>query len=68
MAYYSRNQFKRLTTRRLPWKKQKTLAMLANRRQYLREFDPSATSETEIMTEGGIYLITEGTGNYIATG
>ena len=68
MAYYSRNQFKRLTTRRLPWKKQKTLAMLDNRRQYFREFDPSATSETEIMTEGGIYLITEGTGNYIATG
>ncbi len=68
MAYYSRNQFKRLTTRRLPWKKQKTLAMLANRKQYFREFDPSATSETEIMTEGSIYLITEGTGNYIATG
>ena len=42
--------------------------MLANRGQYFREFDPSATSEEEIMTEGSIYLITEGTGNYIATG
>ena len=68
MAYYSRNQFKRLTTRRLQWKKQKTLAMLANRGHYFRDSHPSATSGEEIITEGGIYLITEGTGNYIATG
>jgi hypothetical protein len=44
---------------RLQWRKQKTLAMLANKRQWEREFDPTQTSATEITTENGIYLATE---------
>lgn len=67
MSYYSRNQFKRLTTKNLQWRKQKTLAMLANRRQEQRG-GPAGSWQEEIMTESGIFLITEGTGNYIATG
>jgi len=47
--------------RRLHWKKQKTLAMLANRRQWLREFDPTESSAQEIEMEhlSGYYLVTE---------
>ena len=46
---------------RLHWRKQKTLAMLANRRQWLREFDPSESSAQEIEMEhlAGYYLVTE---------
>ena len=44
---------------RLQWRKQKTLAMLANKRQWEREFDPTQTAATEITTENGIYLATE---------
>ena len=33
--------------------------MLANRRQWGREFDPTQTSATEIQTENGFYLATE---------
>ena len=46
---------------RLHWRKQKTLAMLANRRQWLREFDPAETSAYEIEMEhlSGFYLVTE---------
>lgn len=44
---------------KLHWKKQKTLAALANRRQWLREFDPTETSALEIQLEQGGYLITE---------
>ena len=33
--------------------------MLANRRQWGREFDPTQTTETEIQTENGFYLATE---------
>ncbi len=44
---------------RLQWRKQKTLAMLANKRQWEREFDPTQTAVTEITTENGIYLATE---------
>lgn len=44
---------------RLQWRKQKTLAMLANKRQWEREFDPTQTSATEITTENGMYLATE---------
>jgi hypothetical protein len=41
------------------WRKAKTLAMLANRRQWQMEFNPLASSEVEIITEAGVYLITE---------
>ena len=44
---------------RLQWKKQKTLAMLANRRQWNQEFDPTFTTSTEFTTENGLYLATE---------
>ena len=45
---------------RLHWRKQKTLAMLANRRQWLREFDPVESSAYEILLENGTdYLVTE---------
>ena len=44
---------------RMYWRKQKTLAMLANKRQWEREFDPTQTSATEITTENGVYLATE---------
>ena len=45
---------------RLPWRKSKTLATLANRRQWLREFDPTESSELEIQTEDGLsYIRTE---------
>ena len=48
-------------TRRLHWKKAKTLAMLANRRQWDREFLPSVTTAIEIEMEhlSGYYLVTE---------
>ena len=58
---------------RLPWRKQKTLAMLANRRQWLRDFDVNESSAIEIEMEhiSGSYLITEASDsaspNYIIT-
>ncbi len=42
---------------RLPWRKAKTLAMLANRRQWQRDFDPAESTELEIQTEDGNYYI-----------
>ena len=47
--------------RRLQWRKAKTLAMLANRRQWQREFLPVFTSAYEIEMEHiiGSYLVTE---------
>ena len=46
--------------KRHPWRKAKTLAMLANRRQWQREFDPAESTELEIKTEDGIsYIRTE---------
>ena len=47
--------------RRLQWRKGKTLAMLANRRQWNMEFLPSLTSAYEIEMEhlAGYYLVTE---------
>jgi len=44
---------------RLPWRKQKTLAMLANKRQWQREFDPINTPETEITTGEGWAIVTQ---------
>ena len=56
---------------RLTWKKQKTLAILANKRQWEREFDPDETSAQEIELEQGGYLVIESsisaTPNYIIT-
>ena len=47
---------------RLHWQKQKLLTILANRRQWLREFDPSESAAYEIEMEHitGVYLITQG--------
>ncbi len=45
---------------RLPWRKQKTLAMLANKRQWEREFDPIESSAIELLSEDGAsYIRTE---------
>ena len=45
---------------RLHWKKQKLLTVLANRRQWDREFLPSITTAVEILLENGTdYLVTE---------
>ena len=43
------------------WKKSKTLAMLANRRQWQREFHPPHTAAQEIEMEhlSGYYLVIE---------
>ena len=54
------------------WKRKKTFAMLANKRQWEREFDPDESSALEIEIEqGGYYIITEAsssaTPNYIIT-
>ena len=60
-------------SRRLHWKKAKTLAMLANKRQWLREFDVDESTAYEIEMEhlAGYYLITEASSssspNYIIT-
>ena len=45
--------------KKMYWRKSKTLAMLANRRQWNVEFNPLYTPETEITTEAGVYLATE---------
>lgn len=45
---------------RLPWRKAKTLAMLANKRQWEREFDPIESNELELLSEDGVsYIRTE---------
>ena len=44
---------------RLNWRKQKTLAMLSNKRQWEREFDPNESSALEIELEQGGYLVRE---------
>ena len=55
------------------WKRRKTFAMLNNRKQWLRDFDPAETAAYEIEMEHltGVYLITQssdaGTPNYIIT-
>ena len=41
------------------WKRQKTFAMVANKRQWEREFDPTQTTALEIQAENGFYLATE---------
>ena len=57
---------------KLFWRKAKALAMLANRRQWQRDFDPTETAAYEIEIEqGGYYIITEASSsavpNYIIT-
>ena len=44
---------------RLNWRKQKTLAVLANRRQWNEEFNPDYSSAQEIELEQGGYLVRE---------
>jgi hypothetical protein len=45
---------------RMYWKKKKLLTVLANRRQWLREFDPVESSAYEILLENGTdYLVIE---------
>ena len=58
---------------RLYWKKRKALGMIANKRQWEREFDPIETSAQEILMEHLTkhYLVTQasisGTPTYIIT-
>ena len=44
---------------RMHWRKQKTLTMLANRRQWEREFGVTASAAYEIEMEQGGYLVIE---------
>ena len=56
---------------KLSWKRQKTFARLANKRQWERDFDPNESSAQEIELEQGGYLVREssvsGTPTYIIT-
>ena len=58
---------------KLHWKKKKLLTILANRRQWQREFDPAESAAQEIEMEhlSGYYLAIEAsdpaTPNYIIT-
>ena len=45
--------------RPLMWRKQKALAQLQNRRQWMRDFDPTETLAVEIALENGNYLVDE---------
>jgi len=54
------------------WKKQKSIGMYLNRRQWEREFDPTQSAPREIEIEqGGSYIVIESsqaaTPNYIIT-
>ncbi len=58
--------------KKMNWKKKKSIGMYLNRRQWEREFDPTASSPREIEIEqGGYFVITESsnsaTPNYIIT-
>jgi len=46
---------------KLPWRKAKTLAMLANRRQW-KEGIPTYSTPVELITEAGAFLLTETSG------
>ena len=50
---------------KMHWRKQKTLASLANRRQWEREYVPPLTPPMEIEMEhlSGYYLVTEASGS-----
>jgi len=45
--------------KRHPWRKAKTLAMLANRRQWRSDSLPAYSAEVEIQAENGAFLFTE---------
>ena len=49
------------------WKKKKLLTILANKRQWEREFSPSATLETEIALENGDYLVIQASVDHAPT-
>tara|TARA_R110002167_G_scaffold361595_1_gene580073 strand:+ start:604 stop:777 length:174 start_codon:yes stop_codon:yes gene_type:complete len=50
------------------WKRKKLLTILANKRQWQREFDPTETSQMEILLENGIdYLVTQASVDYAPT-
>ena len=50
------------------WKKKKLLTILANRRQWQRDFDPVETAAYEIEIEqGGYYIITEASSSSVPT-
>ena len=58
--------------KKMNWKKKKSIGMYLNRRQWEREFDPTASSPREIEIEqDGYFVITESsnsaTPNYIIT-
>ena len=61
MASKTRPLVKRFPpVRRLHWKKKKLLTILANRRQWQREFDPTESAALEILLENGTdYLVIE---------
>ena len=45
---------------KLHWKKKKLLTILANRRQWQREFNPNESTAQEIEIEqGGYYIVTQ---------
>ena len=49
---------------KMHWKRQKTFAMLSNKRQWERDFDPNESSAEEIeLEQGGYYIITEASSN-----
>ena len=54
---------------RMWWKRKKLLTVLANRRQWLREFDPVQTAAQEILMEhiSGSYLVIESSVDYAPT-
>ena len=41
------------------WRQQKAFAQLQNRRQWMRQFDPTETNAMEILLENGNYLVDE---------
>tara|TARA_R110000787_G_scaffold244038_1_gene350000 strand:+ start:594 stop:857 length:264 start_codon:yes stop_codon:yes gene_type:complete len=43
----------------LMWRQQKAFAQLQNRRQWMRDFDPTETLAIEIQLENGNYLVDE---------
>ena len=44
---------------KMNWKRQKTFAMLSNKRQWERDFDPTESAAQEIELEQGGYLVRE---------
>ena len=44
---------------KMHWKRQKTFAMLSNKRQWERDFDPNESNALEIELEQGGYLVRE---------